>query len=152
MSFFSSLLVYGEQALPSVSGCPLFSSANVHGVDISFIIPSKLSLFPSLSFSISPVSSETDCRSCQLAFVCQRQPEPPEVCVCVKQGGQARFRMQRWVPTSRYAITDKRAVEGLALAADKLPVCVCGGRDLGGGQARAGKGSRLSTLQSKLNF
>lgn len=83
MSFFSSLLVYGEQALPSVSGCPLFSSANVHGVDISFIIPSKLSLFPSLSFSISPVSSETDCRSCQLAFVCQRQPEPPEVCVCV---------------------------------------------------------------------
>lgn len=46
---------------PSISNCPLFLSANVRGIDISFIIPSKLSLFPSLSFIISTVSSETDC-------------------------------------------------------------------------------------------
>ena len=36
---------------------------------ISFIIPSKLSLFPSLSFMILTVSSETDCWACQLGFV-----------------------------------------------------------------------------------
>lgn len=61
---------------PSIAKCPLSSSGNVHAIDISFIIPSKLSLFPSLSFIISTVSSESDCRSCQLAFVCQRQPQP----------------------------------------------------------------------------
>lgn len=79
---FLLLSVYGEQVLPSISNCPLFLSANVHGIDISFIIPSKLSLFPSLSFIISTVSSETDAGDCQLAFVCQCQPHPPKVWAC----------------------------------------------------------------------
>lgn len=55
---------------------PSLPSANVHGVDIPFIIPSKLSLFPSLSFMISTVSSETDGRSPPISL-CQRQPRLP---------------------------------------------------------------------------
>lgn len=52
---------------------PSLSSANVHGVAIPFIIPSKFSLFPSLSFMISTVSSETDGQSLPISL-CQRQP------------------------------------------------------------------------------
>lgn len=60
MPLFLILSCLPRAGLPSVSNGPLLSSANAHGIDISFIIPSKLSLFPSLSFIISTVSSETD--------------------------------------------------------------------------------------------
>lgn len=64
---FLFLLVYGDQVPPRCQTA-LFSSADVRGTAIPFIIPSKLSLFPSLSFIISTVSSETDCRSLPISL------------------------------------------------------------------------------------
>lgn len=74
-SLFLFLPVYPEQASPGSTCTPpnSLSSANVRGIDILFIIPSKLSLFPSLSFMISTVSSETDGQSLPISL-CQRQP------------------------------------------------------------------------------
>lgn len=60
------------------------------GADGPFIIPSKLSLFPSLSFIISPVSSEADCRSLPISL-CLSAPASASRGANVQGKGQAYF-------------------------------------------------------------